>query len=229
MLFLCLLRWSCDFFILCFVSVVYHVDWFVDIKPSLHPWNKPHLIIKYYYFNVLLNFGLIMFCGLKLKLKLQYFGHLMGRTDSFGKDPDAGKDWRQEEKGSTENEMIGWHHRLNGHEFEQTLGAGDGQGSLLQSMGLQRVAHDWAPELNWTETFSWVILIELLGSIFSWSPVSSVQGRVQSGIQVSGLLTCISFLWFSFWQPGPPGAPAWRCEQESLGSSLSFRRLQSSV
>ena len=46
------------------------------------------------------------------------------------KDPDAGKDWRQEEKGMTEDEMVGWHHQLDGHEFEQALGAGDGQGSL---------------------------------------------------------------------------------------------------
>ena len=50
------------------------------------------------------------------ELNLQYFGHLMWRTDSF--DPDAGKDWRQEEKGKTEDEMVGWHHSLNGHEFE---------------------------------------------------------------------------------------------------------------
>ena len=53
-----------------------------------------------------------------LKLKLQYSGHLMRRTDSLEKDPDAGEDWRQEEKGTTEDEMVGWHHRLNGHEFE---------------------------------------------------------------------------------------------------------------
>ena len=46
------------------------------------------------------------------------------------KDPDAGKDWRQEEKGMTEDEMVGWHHQLNGHEFEQTLGDSEGQGSL---------------------------------------------------------------------------------------------------
>ena len=46
------------------------------------------------------------------------------------KDPDAEKDWRQEEKGMTEDEMVGWHHRLNGHEFEQALGDGDGQGRL---------------------------------------------------------------------------------------------------
>ena len=47
----------------------------------------------------------------------------------IGKDPDAGKDWRQEVKGMTEDEMVGWYHRLNGHEFEQTPGDGDGQGS----------------------------------------------------------------------------------------------------
>ena len=47
-----------------------------------------------------------------------------------GKDPDAGKDWGQEEKQATEDEMVGWHHRLNGYEFEQTLGDSEGQGSL---------------------------------------------------------------------------------------------------
>ena len=53
-----------------------------------------------------------------LKLKLQYFGHLMQRTEeNLGEDPDAGKDCRWEE-GTTEDEMVGWHHRLNGHEFE---------------------------------------------------------------------------------------------------------------
>ena len=56
--------------------------------------------------------------GLILKLKLQYFGHLMRRTDSFERNPDAGKDWRQEEKVMAEDEMVGWHHQLNGREFE---------------------------------------------------------------------------------------------------------------
>ena len=67
--------------------------------------------------------------GLMLKLKVQCFGHLM-RSWLTGKDPDAGKDWRQEEKGMTEDEMVGWHHRFYGHEFEQAPGVGDGQGSL---------------------------------------------------------------------------------------------------
>ena len=55
----------------------------------------------------------------------------MQRTDSFGKDPDAGKDRRQEEKGTTEDEMVGWHHWFNGHEFGQTLGDSRGQGGLV--------------------------------------------------------------------------------------------------
>ena len=65
------------------------------------------------------------------------------------KDPDAGKDWGQEEKGTTEDEMVGWHHPLNGQEFEQTLVDGEGQGrqtGMLQSKGLQRVEHDWVTE-----------------------------------------------------------------------------------
>ena len=49
----------------------------------------------------------------------------------IGKDPDAGKDWNQEEKAATEDEMVGWHHQLNGHELEQALGVGDGQGRLV--------------------------------------------------------------------------------------------------
>ena len=55
--------------------------------------------------------------GMMLKLKLQYFGHLMRRVDSL-EDSDAGRDWGQEEKGTTEDEMAGWHHRLDGRESE---------------------------------------------------------------------------------------------------------------
>ena len=56
--------------------------------------------------------------GMMLKLKLQYFGHLMRKVDSLEKDSDAGRDWGQEEKGTTEDEMAGWHHGLDGREFE---------------------------------------------------------------------------------------------------------------
>ena len=64
-----------------------------------------------------------------------------------GKDPDSGKDWRQEEKGMTEDGIVGWHDWLNGHEFEQTPGDGEGQGSLVccSPWGC-RVGHDWVTE-----------------------------------------------------------------------------------
>ena len=65
-----------------------------------------------------------------LKLKLQYFGYLMQRTDSLEKNLMLGK-IEGGEKGTTEEEMVGWHHRLNGHKFGWTLGVGDGQGSLV--------------------------------------------------------------------------------------------------
>ena len=70
-----------------------------------------------------------------------------------GKDHDAGKDWRWKEKGTTENEMVGWHHWLNGHEFEQVpeVWWWTGNPGVLQSMGLQRVGHYWATEMNWTD------------------------------------------------------------------------------
>ena len=64
------------------------------------------------------------------------------------KGPDAGKDWSQEGKGMTEDGMVGWHHRLDGHEFEWTLGVSDGQGGLVRCN--QRVGHDWVTGLNWT-------------------------------------------------------------------------------
>ena len=88
--------------------------------------------------------------GLVLKLKLQYFGHLMRRVWLIGKVSDAGRDWGQEEKG-TEDEMVGWHHRLDGHEFEWTPGVGDGQVGLAccDSWGCKE--SDTTERLNWTE------------------------------------------------------------------------------
>ena len=69
----------------------------------------------------------------------------------LGRDPDAGKDWRQEEKGTTEDEMVEWHHRLGGHEFEQALGVGDGQGSLVCYSPWGCKESDTIDWLNWTE------------------------------------------------------------------------------
>ena len=89
---------------------------------------------------------------------------LIGRTDTeapifwpldvknwfTGKDPNAGKCWRQE-KGTTEDEMVGWHHWLNGHEFEEALGVGDGQGSLTCYSPWGHKELDKTEQLNWTD------------------------------------------------------------------------------
>ena len=76
-----------------------------------------------------------------LMLELQNFDV---KSQLIRKDPVAGKDWRQE-KGTTEDDMVGWHHQLKGHEFEQTLGDGEGQGSLV-CCSPQRAGHDWRTE-----------------------------------------------------------------------------------
>ena len=71
-----------------------------------------------------------------------------GKNWLIGKDPDAEKDWRQEEKGTTD-EMVGWHHRLNGYEFEQALGVGDGQGGLVCCSPWGHKESDTTEWLNW--------------------------------------------------------------------------------
>ena len=89
--------------------------------------------------------------GPMLQLKLQYFGHLMQRANSLVKTLMLGWDWGQEEQGVTEDEMVGYHHWLNGHEFEQTPGDSEGHGSLLCYSRLPRVSRtqlsDWTSPL----------------------------------------------------------------------------------
>ena len=86
--------------------------------------------------------------GMMLKLKLRYCGHLMWRVDSLKK-TDAWRDWGQEEKGTTEDEVAGWHHWLDGCEFEWTPGAGDGQGGLACCNSWGRKESDMTERLNW--------------------------------------------------------------------------------
>ena len=88
--------------------------------------------------------------GLMLKLKLQYFGHLMWRADSFAK-TNAGKDWGWEEKGTAEDEMVGWHYSLNGHAFGQTLGVGGRQKDLACCSPWGRKELHMTEWLNWTD------------------------------------------------------------------------------
>ena len=90
---------------------------------------------------------------LMLKLKLQYFGHLDAKSWLIWKDPDAGKDWRQEEKGMTEVEMIGWHHQLDRHEFGRAPGVGDGQGDLARCSPWGHKELGTTEWQNWTEDY----------------------------------------------------------------------------
>ena len=109
--------------------------------------------------------------------KWNHFWVFFGRTDAkaetpilwptdakswpIGKDSDAGRDWGQEEKGTTEDEMAGWHHRLDGREFEWTPEVGDGQGGLACCDSWGHKESDMTERLNWTELklFSQVSLI----------------------------------------------------------------------
>ena len=89
--------------------------------------------------------------GMMLKLKLQYFGPPHAKSWLIGKDSDAGKHWGQEEKGTTEDEMAGWHHWLYGCEYQWTPGVGDGQGGLAccDSWGCKE--SDTTEQLNGTK------------------------------------------------------------------------------
>ena len=89
--------------------------------------------------------------GLMLKLKTPILWPPHAKSWLIGKDPDVGKGWRQEEKGTTEDEMAGWHHQLNGHEFGWTLGVGDGQGGLACCDSWGRKKSDTIEWVNWTE------------------------------------------------------------------------------
>ena len=83
----------------------------------------------------------------------------------IGKDPDAGKDWRQEEQGMTEDEMVGWHHWLHGHEFEPAPGVGDALGSVRAAV--HRVAKSWTWLSDWTELDWMRLLLDWLNRILA--------------------------------------------------------------
>ena len=107
-------------------------------------------------------------CSLEgMILKLQYFGHLTQRVDSLEK-TEAGRDWRQEEKGTTEDEMAGWRHWLDGHESEWTPGVGDGQGGLACCDSWGRKELDTTEQLNWTESWETEKAMATHSSALAW-------------------------------------------------------------
>ena len=92
--------------------------------------------------------------GLMLTLKLQYFS-IDAESWLIWKDSDAGRDWGQKEKGTTEDKMVGWYHQHNGHGFAWTLGVGDGQGGLASSGSWGCKELDMTEQLNWTKLMTY--------------------------------------------------------------------------
>ena len=114
--------------------------------------------------------------GLMLKLKLQYFGDLMWRIDSLEKTLSL-KDWRREEKGTTEDEIVGWHHWLNGHEFEHAPEVGDGQGSLVWCSPQGCKMLDMTEQLNWTSKMPSIQFCDLFKDLLSSVGCVTFKGR----------------------------------------------------
>ena len=103
----------------------------------------------------------------------------------FWKDPDAGKDWRQEKKGTMEDEMVGWHHRLNGHGFGWTPGAGDGQGGLVCCSSWGCKESDTTEQLSWTHNIYATSLRDIKHKIMATS---------------SRITSKVNFITFSFYR-----------------------------
>ena len=122
-----------------------------------------------------------------------------------GKDPDAEKDWRQEEKGVTEDEMVGWHHWLDGCEFEQALGVGDGQGGAA----VHGVTKSWTQLSGWTELDSTSFPG---GTVVKNMPSSA--GDAGDVSSIPGLMGKIP--WRRKWQPTPVFLPGKSHGQRSL-------------
>ena len=107
----------------------------------------------------------------------------------LGKDPDAGKDWRRKEKGTTEDEMVGWHHRLDGREFEQAPGVGDGQGSLVCYSPCSHKESDTTEPLNWTS--------QVAGGIKPSPPKSLGPYWEPIALGPTGVINCTPLVWVS--------------------------------
>ena len=101
-----------------------------------------------------------------------------------GKDPDAGKEWRQEEKGMTGDDMVGWHHQLNGHEFEKTLGDREGWGGLVCCAHVVTKSQTWLNawaklDTKWVSCSAVLTLTpEVKSSVYKTAPTSDVSGEI---------------------------------------------------
>ena len=105
----------------------------------------------HYVVSFLISCNILYFNAVKAETPIFWPPH--AKSWLIGKDPDAGRDWGQEEKGTTEDEMAGWHHRLDGREFEWTPGVGDGQGGLGCCDSWRHKESDTTERLNWTKVY----------------------------------------------------------------------------
>ena len=164
--------------------------------------------------------------GWMLKLKLPILWPPDANNWLTGKDPDAGKDWRQEEKGTTEDGMVGWHHWLNEHEFEQAPGGSDRQGSLA-CCSPWVTESDMAERLNWTELCSFSLdLIFDASSPRSLGFPSITNGKESVCLCKRGKRHRFDpwvgkISWRRKWQPTPVVLPGESHEQRSLVSYSS--------
>ena len=113
-----------------------------------------------------------------------------------GENSDAGRDWGQEEKGMTEDKMAGWHHRLDGREFEWTLGVGDGQGGLACCDSWGRKEWDMTERLNWTETERNGYFIDLLWELSEVLFMALNLAYRQHSIYICYYTMCCCCYWF---------------------------------
>ena len=127
----------------------------------------------------------------------------------IGKDSDAGRDWGQEEKRTTEDEMTGWHHWHDGHESGWTLGVGDGQGGLVccDSWGSQRVGHDCTTELIWSDLMADSYWGLRANSKILWSNYPSIKNKLikkKNQFSINFLFYCFKmYLWITHFEHIP--------------------------
>ena len=136
----------------------------------------------------------------------------------IGKDSDAGRDWGQEEKGMTEDEMAGWRHQLDGHEFEWTLGVGDGQGDLACCDSWGRKESDTTERLNWTE------------------PIPSrtyrneaIENQSQKEDPKSSFLTLVFYSWGAWWGGETLFKEQWLDGQLTSSATMKARSQENNI
>ena len=140
-------------------------------------------------------------------MSLSFPTEILEKNWLIGKGPHAGKDYRQDEKGTTEDEMVGWHHQLNGHELEQARGIGDGQGSLVCFSPWGHQESDMTEQLKWTKN-TWEIY-DLKFSPNTFWPLGTITRRTVLCLHHTVMTELILTASAGYQQT----APSWQCSQ----------------